>query len=186
MMDIQEVVSILKNDGPTLRLRQCVVVSVQATTATITIAGSAAEVSGVKFMSTYRPFAGDTCWIMTDGRDLFIFGALGADAMHKVGATGEPAFQYSWVNYDTDNVAAFTRDAMGFVYVRGLVKSGTVGSGTPIFTLPVGYRPATQRAFPVSSAGAFGIIVVKADGSVAVSVGSNVNCYLDGIIFSTF
>jgi hypothetical protein len=118
---------------------------------------------------------------------VFAIGTMGRDIWHAVGSSGEPAFANSWVNFDaaTYHAASFMRDALGFVHVRGLVKTGTVGTTTPIFTLPAGYRPTRQVGFATSSNGAFGALIVKADGSVCVAVGSSTNCYLDAISFST-
>ena len=55
-------------------------------------------------------------------------------------------FENSWVNYG----GSIWQDAQyrkenGWVYIRGLVKDGTVNSA--IFTLPEGFRPAKQEMF---------------------------------------
>jgi hypothetical protein len=72
------------------------------------------------------------------------------EPVRKIGATGQPAFQGAWVNYDngltvpgggTQRDAGFYRH-LGHVYLFGVVKSGT--SGTTVFTLPVGYRPTVS------------------------------------------
>lgn len=74
-----------------------------------------------------------------------------SDTWHNVGASGEPAFQNSWQNYNTANSTtayrnlAFKRSADGTkVELRGLTTHGTasstMSSGT-IFVLPAGYRP---------------------------------------------
>lgn len=93
---------------------------------------------------------------------------------HYVGASGEPAFANSWVNYAAGGfqVARFMREASGFVVVEGLVKSGTLGAA--IFTLPVGYRPPSNLSFAVTSNAAFGIVEVLTGGVIDAPVGSNV------------
>lgn len=59
---------------------------------------------------------------------------------HIVGASGEPAFQNSWVAHSSaDHKPRFRKTADGFVEMRGLIVSGTDSSTA--FTLPVGYRP---------------------------------------------
>jgi hypothetical protein len=59
---------------------------------------------------------------------------------HTVG-TNTSLFENSWVNYgDTFSSASFIKDRFGVVHMRGLVKSGTLG--TTMFTLPSGFRPA--------------------------------------------
>lgn len=97
---------------------------------------------------------------------------------HTVDSGNEPAFENSWVNYDTNNFhgAAFYKDFMGIVHIRGLVKSGTVSTGSTgtVFTLPLGYRPSLALAFAVDSNGAHGQLLVGVDGSVKAAAGSNV------------
>lgn len=89
----------------------------------------------------------------------------------------------SWVNYDTAtyNAAGYYRDNAGLIRLRGLVKSGVVGS--PILTLPTGYRPAKEEIFSVVSNNAFGRVDVFVNGDVTLLVGSNAFASLDGISF---
>lgn len=95
-----------------------------------------------------------------------------------------PTFQNSWVNYGTPhNVAGYYRDPLVVVHLRGVVKSGTVASGTPIFTLPVGYRPAARELRVVISNGAIGRCDVYDDGRVCAESGNNAWFSLDGISF---
>lgn len=57
-----------------------------------------------------------------------------------------------WANYGGGFAgAAYYRSVEGIVWLRGLVKTGTIGS--TIATLPVGYRPAGKRMFQVGGAG---------------------------------
>lgn len=80
---------------------------------------------------------------------LVVLGILHTDVSpftwFTVGDTGVP-FQNSWVNYDTIWAAAAYRKIGNAVYLRGLVRSGSVPS--VIFTLPVGFRPLKNEAFP--------------------------------------
>lgn len=106
-----------------------------------------------------------------------------ADRWHSIGATGEPAFQNSWVN-DTASGFQVTqyRKVGDVVEVRGAVESGTATS--TIFTLPVGYRPPDDLGFQGSS-GATGAaaILVAPSGNVSVAgylgAGSNANVQLN-------
>lgn len=96
-----------------------------------------------------------------------------------------PTFQNSWVDYGSGHrPTAYCLDALGFVHIRGLVKSGTAAL---IFTLPSGFRPAYTEIFvPESAAAAFGRIDVTSAGNVNVTYGtggSNVNVSLAGITF---
>jgi hypothetical protein len=54
------------------------------------------------------------------------------------------AFENAWVNYGSDySPVGYYKDTNGVVHLRGLTKSGTIG--TCIFTLPEGYRPNYRR-----------------------------------------
>lgn len=98
------------------------------------------------------------------------------------GASPAVAFQNSWVNYDGGfTPARYYFESDGSVCIDGSVKSGTVG--TAVFTLPAGYRPATQKAFACDGAGAHSLIYITPGGEVQVNVGSNVIQHLNGIIF---
>jgi hypothetical protein len=62
-----------------LRLRQGKVTAIAASFASVTvqIAGdTSVSVSGVKYLNSYSPAVGDAVWIVTDGSDLFVLGAL--------------------------------------------------------------------------------------------------------------
>lgn len=105
------------------------------------------------------------------------------DIWHVVGTTGEPAFANAWVNYDTTFFysAAFYKDALGIVHLRGLVKTGTIGAA--IFTLPVGYRPTRQVLIGITANNAIGRVDIQATGIVLPSVGNNTFYQLDNVSF---
>jgi hypothetical protein len=95
-----------------------------------------------------------------------------------------PTFQNAWTNFGAPYLNAGYRKVADHVFLRGVVKSGTVGSGTPVFTLPSGYRPAVQ--FIVACATNNNVIGrwnVGTDGTVALNTGSNVWAMLDGLCF---
>lgn len=103
-----------------------------------------------------------------------------------VGAGSNPAFENSWVQYNSGGYAdvAYYLDPNGFVHLRGLCKSGTMG--TAIFTLPAGYQPAYKHLFAAASNTAFDYVTVSAAGAVVpetVSGASNGWVSLDGISF---
>lgn len=101
---------------------------------------------------------------------------------HNIGATGEPAFTNSWVNFNAlDNPASYWRDPFGIVHLRGLIKSGTLT--TSAFTLPVGFRPLVQENFGTVSNSAFGYATVTNDGKVTPQAGSTTWFSLDGLTF---
>jgi hypothetical protein len=101
-----------------------------------------------------------------------------------VGAAGQPAFQNSWVNFDSGRVAGFYRDR-GRVYLEGLIKTGA--SASVAFTLPDGYRPvATTHIVSMTSAGACDLWIY-ANGNIEPHDigGSSVStwCSLYGVSF---
>jgi hypothetical protein len=81
-----------------------------------------------------------------------------------LGTAGQPAFgdypNCSWENYDSvHSSAAFTRDAAGFVHLKGTLHPRDIShpyscnSGTDldrsVFVLPRGYRPQRRETMPV-------------------------------------
>ena len=92
---------------------------------------------------------------------------------HEIGTAGEPAFQNSWVNYDSgaNTQAGFMKDALGYVRLKGLVKSGTIGQ--IIFTLPTGYRPPANINFSTVSNGAFACGYIGSNGNIYPNTGNN-------------
>ena len=105
------------------------------------------------------------------------------DKKHVVGATGEPAFQNSWVPYASGfDPPFFYKDNEQRVWLQGLIKSGTVPG--VVFTLPIGYRPlGGQQVFVVISNGALGRVDVLASGDVYVNTGNAGYVSLAGISF---
>lgn len=93
-------------------------------------------------------------------------------------------FQNGWVNFDAANysTASYIKKD-GWVTIQGNVKDGVVGLGTPVFTLPVGHRPARNMTFATYNNGAFAGVQVSIGGEVSVLVGTNVATSLDGIRF---
>jgi hypothetical protein len=103
---------------------------------------------------------------------------------NKVGQTGESPFQNAWVSFGAPyHPPAYWKDPLGFVHLRGVLKSGVVGS--PAFTLPPGFRPpSTVGPLVVLSNNAVGRLDIGADGTVtpvAPSVNTWVN--IDNIHF---
>lgn len=91
-----------------------------------------------------------------------------------------PTLLNSWVNYGSGYEAAgYWKDPMGYVNLRGLVRSG-VGD---LFVLPVGYRPTSALIFATVANDAFGRITINSAGQVQFSVGSNAFVSLSGIRF---
>ncbi|MFC4089360.1 hypothetical protein [Micromonospora sp. GCM10011541] len=107
-----------------------------------------------------------------------------------IGYTGEwiaPPLTGGWVWYQaTYEPPGYKMDPGGVVRLKGLIKSGTVddAAGSPVFTLPEGYRPGNRGLFSVNAGGnTMGRIDVLPDGRVAVAAGVNSYQSLDGITF---
>ena len=102
-------------------------------------------------------------------------GGIAAGALedwHEVGATDEPGFANSWVNFDGGYAtAAFRKLPTGLVVVKGLVKFGVIAQ--TIFILPVGYRPALQLLWGVDSGNVHGRFDIFANGLVVPTSGDN-------------
>jgi hypothetical protein len=66
-----------------------------------------------------------------------------------------PELLNSWVNFGGGYTeAGYLKDSMGFVHLRGVIKSGTITAGTILFNLPAGFRPSKTNIFPsISSVG---------------------------------
>lgn len=98
-----------------------------------------------------------------------------------VGASGQPAFQNSW-NFNTNNVR-FKKDKSGFLVMDGVAFGGS--TGTVVFTLPVGYRPATSKRFyGASNAVDTSQVYIATNGDVSISYTSNGSVFLDSVRFA--
>lgn len=98
-----------------------------------------------------------------------------------------PAFVNGWSQYGGGyDPASYRQDALtGQVFLRGAVKGG---SGTTIWTLPVGFRRTGSALYTVwgesSSAYGLSLVAILADGSVGHVLGpSTAFLSLDGISF---
>lgn len=104
-----------------------------------------------------------------------------------------PTLQNGWVYYGAPyELPGYYMDAAGVVHLRGLVKNGTVGNTTPIFTLPASYRPAYTQIRPAISNDVFCEIRVgavadpnTAPGAVVAYSGGGPWVSLSGIAFDT-
>jgi hypothetical protein len=110
------------------------------------------------------------------------------DTEHVLGAAGEPAFQGAWVHNSGTQQVKFRKDPFGRVRLGGAAKTGT--SGTVMFTLPAGYRPAFSGNFIVSASGGPALVAIDAStGNVTpTNIGSSAVAtfvFVEGIEFDT-
>ncbi len=119
--------------------------------------------------------------------------------LEVTGLAGPPVLVYtaptllnSWVNFSGSWAAAgYAKDDQSVVRLKGLLKDGITALGTPIFKLPVGYRPSENRIFSVATFNGVSLIHaridVAPDGDVQTGVQDNnvQNAWLslDGISF---
>ena len=92
-------------------------------------------------------------------------------------------FLNAWTNFGSGWAnSSYSKDSSGYVRLRGMLKSGTVG--TTAFNIPVGFRPAATASFSVLSNGLFGRVDISSAGDVTPQPPCN-NAYvsLDGIQF---
>lgn len=107
------------------------------------------------------------------------------DKRHDFGASGEPAFQNSWVAYGgAVEVPGFYKDPLGRVFLYGTAKNGT--SGTTIATLPGGYRPRARELFSVITNTGVGEVDIDGSGNIIHVSGGTGFVQLSGISFRNF
>jgi hypothetical protein len=97
------------------------------------------------------------------------------------GAFSAPTLAGAWVNTGgASTTAGYIKDPMGFVHLRGTVKSGAGA----IFTLPTGYRPSATVEYAVPGDGAYAQVSITSAGVVTQVVGAAVlGLSLDSISF---
>lgn len=100
-------------------------------------------------------------------------------------AFSTPTLLNSWVNEGSagNSTAGYYKDTLNHVHIRGTIKDGTTTSGTNLFLLPSGYRPATRERFFADANGAYGLITVETDGNVKAQTVSATLTSLDNIHF---
>jgi hypothetical protein len=114
------------------------------------------------------------------------------EGWHDLGTTGNPSLNNPWAKFPPAQNPAFRKDADGIVTLRGAVSYGSNnGSGSTIFTLPVGYRPSGCAVFDVATFNGLGAqdplgaVQICEDGEVDIySGGDDRYVSLESISFS--
>jgi hypothetical protein len=113
---------------------------------------------------TQQPAIGSVITYLDEGHGIpLVLGSSGTTAWTA------PTLLNGWVNYGGEWATAAYRKVGDIVYIRGLVKDGSVPAD--IFVLPTGYRPPAGVLFAVDT-GTPGRLDVHADGRVAAQAGS--------------
>ncbi|MGB1274395.1 MAG: hypothetical protein ACPG77_01495 [Nannocystaceae bacterium] len=127
----------------------------------------------------------DNLYIRDSGGDIKFHFNTNTGILGQDGWTNAPLVQ-SWVNYGHGyNNAGYYRDKQGRVHLRGLVRNGSTGGNSTIFTLPGGYRPQGRELRVVQSADQVGRVDVLTNGRVVPTSVQNGWVSLDGISFRT-
>ncbi|MGF9912749.1 hypothetical protein ABEX47_17575 [Paenibacillus ehimensis] len=96
-----------------------------------------------------------------------------------------PTLVNGWVNFGSTGRydAAYLKDSMGFVHIRGTIKNGALSM--PAFILPAGYRPSKDIVCLVQNAAsnAVGKMVIRYDGAVIPNEGTTTEVGFDTISF---
>jgi Collagen triple helix repeat (20 copies) len=82
--------------------------------------------------------------------------------------------------------AQCSKDSLGIVYLRGVVKSsGLLSKEAVIVTLPEGYRPTKQQLINANLGGTLGFLYILSNGKIEISLGVSLetNFSFDGIFF---
>lgn len=88
-----------------------------------------------------------------------------------------PTYTNSWTSYGAGFAPARYMKVGNIVFVSGLVRSGTIG--LPVFTLPVGYRPAYSVSTASQANNVFSLLEILSNGQVTPQTGSNAYFSLD-------
>jgi len=90
-----------------------------------------------------------------------------------------------WVDYASGYaIPSFTKDAQGFVHMRGLVKRDAAPTNTTVFVLPVGFRPINILEEVVACSGNIPCeVIVPVNGQLYFETGDPGWISLEGISF---
>lgn len=97
-----------------------------------------------------------------------------------------PTLQNGWGIFDTSGYYAppgYTKSNAGIVVLKGVVSGGNTNIDTPIFNLPVGYRPTHRIIFQTDTAGSASRVDIMPNGDVLVNRVNAGWLVLDGIRF---
>lgn len=122
--------------------------------------------------------------VFTKGQANRRFARSRLESVHRVGDPGEPAFENGYTNLNPAfETAGFYIDGFGIVHVVGDMNAP--GNGVA-FTLPPGYRPATDHRYAVQGNGDGNTATVRIEPNGAVrffSIGAATTVTLNGITF---
>lgn len=129
---------------------------------------------GYPWLYPYEPEQSDSVLMLpTPGGSFAIGGKLNTKRMFPAQINLVPLA--GWANYadatplaDRFSNIKVTRSTEGIVVLAGLLRAGTVTSGTVITKLPDGFRPDYDLLIPVLSSGVGRLIAIMANGDVKI------------------
>lgn len=162
-----------------------VIAAVTGWTADVYVAGNTTTTTKkVISLASYQPTVGDKVLMLSigdSGANLVILGKLPSNT--AAGARWiAPTFENGWVNYDAFwSQAGYTKSSDGIVQLRGLVRSGSLG--TTIFTLPPGYRIQWPSHSVTTSSNGWADVNIFPDGRISHRGNANGWFSLDNLNF---
>lgn len=96
-----------------------------------------------------------------------------------------PALMHEWDVFDPSEYStpAYTKTTADVVVLKGVIAGGDTAAGTPIMTLPIGYRPSHRLIFQTDTAGVASRVDILPNGDVMVNWAESDWLILDGIRF---
>lgn len=90
-----------------------------------------------------------------------------------------------WTEYGNGyNAPSFTKDALGFVHLRGLVKRAATPTNTTVFVLPVGFRPRAILEAPAACSGNIPCeLIIPVNGQLYFETGDPGWDSFEGVVF---
>lgn len=119
-----------------------------------------------------------------EGKRAAEFASSSSEPYHEVGTVGQPDFQNSWANISGFSSAAFYKDPLGVVHLKGFITGPT--SGTVAFTLPPGYRPPQKLVLPAAGNGPeAALAILDTNGELTPACEGAGSCLvsIDGVTF---
>ena len=97
--------------------------------------------------------------------------------------------EQNWVHFAAGSIKPkFYKDAQSFVHIHGVIEGGTTADHTVIATLPVGYRPEADTAYPIADHGSnkAAMVIIRSNGDIEIdAVTNNTELSIAGMFYAT-
>lgn len=140
------------------------------------------------FSLTVRKVGGTGVTVAQGSTAILLYNDTDIVSLHEGASGGTPSWtslslQNSWVTFGAPYPTAAYTKVSGIVWLRGLIKSGTVSDGTLLFTLPAGYRPGNQILRIVLSNDVVARVTIESNGEGKIYGGNNTYVNLNDVSF---